>query len=167
MARQSKNPTDARETICRRLMEGESLRSICADAMMPTRSVVFRWLSEDDDFAKKYAFARDVQADTVFDDIMDIADDGRNDWMERNGKDSRGWTENGEALRRSHLRIEARKWMAAKLKPKKYGEMNKVELTGPDGGPIKTQSHLDLSNLTPEERAFLRACMEKLKAPSR
>lgn len=111
-------------TICDRIANGESLRQICDDDEMPAASTVFLWLSSDEAFSEQYARAREAQADALFDDILSIADDGRNDWMERKNADGEniGWQENGEALRRSQLRVEARKWMAGKLKPKKYGD---------------------------------------------
>lgn len=118
------------DQICERIANGESLRSICEDAGMPDKATVFRWLADDAnlDFRDQYARAREAQADAIFDDILSIADDGTNDWMEKKNEDGEniGWTENGEALRRSQLRIDARKWMAGKLRPKKYGE--KLEL---------------------------------------
>jgi hypothetical protein len=57
-------------------------------------------------------------------EILDIADDGSNDWMEKLDKDGKsvGWAVNGEAVQRSKLRVDARKWIASKLKPKKYGD---------------------------------------------
>lgn len=127
------------DVICERIALGESVRSICRDKDMPAMSTVFKWLSENEDFAKQYARAREVQADALFDEILDIADDASNDWMEKrnaNGENI-GWQENGEALRRSQLRIDARKWMAGKLRPKKYGE--KLALTDGEGGPLKVE----------------------------
>lgn len=119
-------------TICERIADGESLRSICDAEGMPATSTVFLWLTQDDAFAEQYARAREAQADALFDDILTIADDGRNDWMERKNADGQdiGWQENGEALRRSQLRIDARKWMAGKLKPKKYGDRIQTEHSG-------------------------------------
>lgn len=108
--------------ICERLANGESLKAICEDEKMPSQSTVFKWLSEQSAFSERYAHARDAQADALFDDILSIADDGRNDWMQRNFGEETRWVENGEAIRRSQLRIDARKWMASKLKPKKYGD---------------------------------------------
>ena len=118
--------------ICERIADGESLRSICDDEGMPSKSTVFKWLNEEEGFSDQYRRAREAQADTIFDDILDIADDGRNDWMEKRNADgeSIGWAENGEAMRRSHLRIEARKWMAGKLKPKKYGDKLDLNVSG-------------------------------------
>jgi hypothetical protein len=115
--------------ICERIADGESLKAICEDAEMPSKATVFKWLAENTAFSDQYARAREVQADALFDDILSIADDGRNDWMEKMSADggNMGWQENGEALRRSQLRIDARKWMAGKLRPKKYSEKLQVE----------------------------------------
>ncbi|MBF0678055.1 MAG: terminase small subunit protein [Devosia sp.] len=108
---------------------------------MPTKTTVMRWLGDETykAFRDQYTGARELQAETMADDILDIADDGRNDWMEKRNGDGEaiGWQENGEALKRSALRIEARKWLAGKLKPKKYGDRTQMELSGPDGGPVK------------------------------
>lgn len=142
-------PTDYSEDvaakICERITDGESLRAICDDDSMPARATVFKWLARHPEFVDQYAIARGEQAETLFDEILDIADDGRNDWMERKDKDGAniGWRENGEALRRSQLRVEARKWMVGKLAPKKYGEKSSVELTGKDGGAIETKDTSD------------------------
>ena len=110
--------------ICQRIAEGESLRSICARDDMPAQSTVFRWLADDEraSFRERYARAREAQADTIFDEILDIADDARNDWMLRRGDDDAGWQANGEHIQRSRLRIDARRWMAGKLRPKVYGD---------------------------------------------
>jgi hypothetical protein len=113
-------------TICERLANGESLRSICCDDEMPAQSTVFRWLADErfKAFQEQYTRAREAQADALFDEMLDIADDGSNDWMEKRDREDAniGWRENGEALRRSALRVDTRKWMAGKLKPKKYGD---------------------------------------------
>ncbi len=117
------------DTICERIADGESLRGILTTEGMPASSTVFKWLNDVPAFSEQYARAREAQADAVFDDILTIADDGRNDWMERKSADGGniGWMENGEALRRSQLRIDARKWMAGKLKPKKYSDKLQID----------------------------------------
>jgi hypothetical protein len=137
MGRPSTFSQDVADIICERIADGESLRAICGDDDMPAKSSVFKWLSEQASFSDQYARARETQADAIFDEILDIADDGSNDWMVKNTADGGaiGWRENGEALRRSALRVDARKWMAGKLRPKKYGD--KVQHTGADGeGPV-------------------------------
>ncbi|RVG88680.1 terminase small subunit protein [Sinorhizobium meliloti] len=140
-------PTDYSEelaaVICERLMGGESLRAICSDEDMPGKTTVFRWLASDPAFRDQYAKAREAQAEAMADEMLDIADNGSNDWMEKNfGEDTR-WVENGEAIRRSALRIDTRKWVAARLLPKKYGDKTQLEHTGKDGGPIETKGVSD------------------------
>lgn len=138
MARPSDYSAVVVDAICERLADGESLRAICLGDDMPDKATVFRWLAAHPEFRDQYASAREVQADSLFDEILDIADDGSNDWMERQDGEggNLGWKENGEALRRSVLRVDARKWMAGKLQPKKYGEKVVSEITGKDGAPL-------------------------------
>jgi hypothetical protein len=121
---------DIVDAICERLADGESLRSICDAEGMPHKATVFRWLRAHEEFRDRYARARETQAETLADEIIDIADDGHNDWMKRNFGEDERWVENGEAIRRSALRIDARKWVAAKLLPKKYGDRVQTEHTG-------------------------------------
>ncbi|WP_246332898.1 terminase small subunit protein [Aureimonas mangrovi] len=151
MSRPSTFTQEIADVICERIADGESLRSICSDEGMPSKSSVFKWLGEQTSFSDQYARAREAQADALFDEIVDIADDGRNDWMEKRNADGEhiGWTENGEAMRRSVLRVDARKWMAGKLRPKVYGD--KVALTGASGGAIE-HSH-SVKDLTDDELA--------------
>lgn len=111
------------DKICERLADGESLRSICLGDGMPSRSTIFLWLESSEEFRTKYARARGFQAETLVDEMQDIADDGQNDWMEKFGRDGKtlGWEFNKEAAARSKLRLEQRRWFAEKLLPKKYG----------------------------------------------
>lgn len=126
---------DVKDAVCEHIASGKSIREIAKLDGMPSMPTVFRWLTEDKLFQEQYARAREAQADTLFEEMLEIADDATNDWMERNGQDNAGWQLNGEHVQRSKLRIEARKWMAGKLRPKVYGD--KVELAGPGGGPIQ------------------------------
>ncbi|OCP36746.1 hypothetical protein [Ensifer sp. LC163] len=132
MGRPSSFSDELVDTICERIATGASLKAICEADDMPAQSTVFKWLSEKPDFSERYARAREAQADALFDEILSIADDGRNDWMEKVSAEgeSIGWRENGEAVRRSQLRVEARKWMAGKLRPKKYGEKLDLNVSG-------------------------------------
>lgn len=118
--------------ICERIANGESLRTICADEGMPGKSTVFRWLEDEKnaDMRDQYARAREAQADHFVDEILEIADNGTNDWMEKNGDGSVGYAFNGEHVQRSKLRIDARKWLAGKLRPKVYGDRVQQEHSG-------------------------------------
>lgn len=111
---------------------GETLTAICADESMPDRVTVWRWCEANEEFRNAYARARDEQVETFVDQTIDISDDARNDWMARLGDEDagEGWVANGEHIQRSRLRVDTRKWVAAKLKPKKYGERQTLEHEG-------------------------------------
>lgn len=139
MAKKTKFTQAIADAICERLSDAQSLRSICLDDDMPSQTTVFRWLSDErySAFREQYVRAREAQADAIFDEILDIADDASNDWMARRDEEdgAAGWQLNGEHVQRSRLRIDARKWMAGKLAPKKYGEKLELEHSGEIGMP--------------------------------
>lgn len=134
MPRSSEYTQDTADLICERLANGESLRAICCDVEMPAQSTVFKWLSEQPAFSKQYASAREAQADFMADEILQIADDGLNDtYIDDDGKQRT----DQDVIARSRLRVDARKWLASKMAPKKYGDKLTQEVTGANGGPVE------------------------------
>lgn len=127
------------DAICEHIADGKSLRSICLKDGMPSKTSVMRWLMENEALRDQYTRARELQADAIVDETLDIADDATNDWMESRSEDgSVGYRLNGEHIQRSKLRIDQRKWMAGKLRPKVYGD--RVAIGGSaDMDPIKTE----------------------------
>lgn len=130
MGRQSTYSPEVADAICARLSEGEPLRQICRDEAMPHWSTVYAWMRADTEFDQRIARAREVGEEAIAEETLAIADDGRNDWMERFGKDSVGYAVNGEHVQRSKLRIETRLKLLAKWNPKKYGERQQIDHTG-------------------------------------
>lgn len=133
------------EEICSRLANGESLRSICKDEHISDKATIMVWLFKDDEiyrtFHDQYAQARRMQAEAMVDECLDIADDSTNDYMTRLNKDGEEHEVlNSEHIQRSKLRLDARKWVASKLLPKKYGDFQRNEISGPDGEAIKTDN---------------------------
>ena len=106
--RPSKYSEELADAICTRLAQGESMRSVCRDEDMPVMQTMWRWIREKAEFSEQYARAKQESADAIIEDILDIADEG-------------------EDVARDRLRIDARKWVASKLKPKKYGDTTKLE----------------------------------------
>lgn len=142
------------DEICERLSRGESLRAITGadrDDFMPGQTTVYRWLDENEEFRKQYARARELQADHYAEEIVDIAD-GRDDWKPTADEAAQAIVRDPQ---RDRLRIDARKWVASKLAPKKYGD--KIAHVGgsADDEPIKTK--LDLSGMTNEQLQALAA----------
>jgi hypothetical protein len=135
LGRPSSFTQEVADLICDGLAEGYSLRKICREESMPNISTVCRWLATNEDFRKQYAHAREVQADTLFDETLDIADDGRNDtYLDEDGNPRT----NHDVIARSKLRVETRKWMAGKLKPKVYGDKIDVDHGVQKDNPLLT-----------------------------
>lgn len=122
--------------ICDELADGKSLRAICREEGMPNRSTVNNWLLKYPTFYGQYVKARDVQADNMFDEILDIADLNSSDYRcDEYGNEK----PDHEHIARSRLRIDTRKWYLSKVLPKKYGERQKEqeETTEIPGGLFK------------------------------
>lgn len=121
-------------SICAEIIDGKSLRTICKMDGMPSRRNVMFWLTQYAEFKELYDRACMERAEAYVEEIMDIADDGSNDWMENNDPENPGYRLNGEHVQRSRVRIDTRKWYATKVKPKKYGD--KVEATHEAGDSL-------------------------------
>jgi hypothetical protein len=142
-----KNPVGAPTTynthiatvICIRIAEGESLKQILRTEGMPVQSAVYEWLLRHPEFAEKYTRAREEQADTLADEIIAIADESPEtvEVRDKEGNVIDIKIDSGYVGYQKQ-RIEARKWTAMKLKPKKYGD--RVAVEGVEGGAaIKTE----------------------------
>lgn len=104
--------------MCELIGGGLSLKEVCELPGMPGRTTAYKWLALHDDFANMYARGREERADLIADEVITIAD-----------------TDPDPA--RARVRIDARKWWAAKVNPRKYADKTQTELTGKDGGPVE------------------------------
>lgn len=105
------------DRICERMAEGESLRAICKTKDYPAKRTVMRWVAKDEKLAAQYADAQNLRAEHYFDEIIDIADSKSDP-------------------QKTRVQIDARKWVLARMNPKKYGDRFTQELTGEGGGPV-------------------------------
>jgi hypothetical protein len=120
--RRSDYSADIAATICDRLADGESLRSICASEGMPHKATVLRWIGRHAEFRDEYALAHEEQAEQLLADAVRIADDSSRDYVKKTGADGKvTWVVDYENIRRDRLRINTRFRIAALLAPKKYG----------------------------------------------
>ena len=117
------------DIICERIATSSSgIHVICKEKEMPSPSTIFKWLGEQKTFSDKYARAREAQAEFLADEIIEIADDTSKDTLI---SDEGNEYANSEWINRSRLRVDARKWKASKLAPKKYGD--KLDISSEDG----------------------------------
>lgn len=140
MGRPSDFTQEIADAICERIADGESLRSICQGYGMPNRITVFRWLNdpERESFRNQYARAREEQAEFYAESIVDISDEVEVEATYQGEEVKLDLS--SAAIARNRLRVDARKWYASKLAPKKFGDFKAVELTGADGGPVLIQA---------------------------
>lgn len=140
MARKKHLPTPAQDklraigidAICERVAACVPLRHIASDAGVGFAQLA-KYLSHPA-HAEQYARAREAQADTMADELLSIADDGTRDrYIDQDGVERI----DQDVIARSRLRVDARKWLASKMAPKRYGERVQQEITGRDGGAIE------------------------------
>jgi len=96
--------------VCEQIALGYSLRTVCKSDEMPGIATVFTWLRENIDFQEQYMRACEERTEAMSEDILDIADDA-------------------EDVQKARLQVETRKWLMAKMKPKKYGDKMAVDNT--------------------------------------
>ena len=124
------------EEICRRLMGRESLLAICKTEGMPAHSTILSWsVKESHPFAEKYKQARIIGYLALAEELLEIADDGSNDYIEHAKENGVQVVVDHDHIARSRLRVETRKWVLAKMLPKVYGE--KLQLQGDEKAPIQ------------------------------
>lgn len=102
---------DVGDEICFQIIDGKSLRSICAQEGMPILRTLMRWVESSDEFRQQYAQARVIQADIKFDDLKDLAK-----------------TATPEDIQCVKLQIDTAKWELSKTLPKKYGDKIDIEM---------------------------------------
>ena len=107
MGRPSDYTTEIAEKICEEIAEGKHLVMICAEDWSPAERTVYQWLNRRPEFAQMYAHARERQQETFAAQVILIAD-----------------TESDTAKARNMM--DARKWYASKVAPKKWGD--KIEI---------------------------------------
>ena len=116
------------QEICKQIACGSPLTKICKQEGFPSHPTVYKWLNDHSEFLRWYAHARELQAETMVDKILELGDS--------NGTVDRG-------------RLAALTWAAEKLSPRKYG--TKVQLGGdPTGTPVVTASVNASAQIDPE-----------------
>ena len=88
----------------------------------PTASTVYVWLDRNPEFAERYARAREAATEDMLEEIFEIADNPEIDVQDK------------------RVRIDTRKWAMGKLKPKKYGDKQTVDVGNKEGETLKVET---------------------------
>lgn len=103
------------------LAVGRSLTDICKEEWSPPMITVLKWLRIVPGFRDAYKAARELQAEAMFEEMMEIADGAGDDMVQVN---------------KAKLRVDTRRWALARMSPKSFGDKVQQEVTGADGGPV-------------------------------
>ncbi|EPU3084371.1 DNA-binding protein [Escherichia coli] len=117
--------------ICELVADGQSINKISKMPGMPNRSTILKWFRDVPDFSAMYARAKEIGFEVLADEIIDLADAEEN--MDK------------DQLRRHQLMIDTRKWLLAKLQPRKYGERVTQEIVGDGNGPVQIEQHTQMT----------------------
>ena len=128
--------------ICHDIAIGHTVAQAARNAGIAPKTI-FAWRLQHADFGELYARAKAAQMDYFAEELIEIADDGSNEWIEREGKPA---LLNREHVQRSQLRVDTRKWLMSKLAAQQYRD--RQELTGPGGTPLFDR----LMNMTDAQR---------------
>lgn len=108
---------------------GRSLTSICRDSDMPSLKTVYNWLNENhpsyqEDFLNSYKIARELQLDSIYGRILEIADDDSKIIFSKEAEKKLGRPLikkiKRSVLSRQKIQIQSLKWLASRLQPRKY-----------------------------------------------
>ncbi len=147
---------DKFDYVIEQMYEGRSARSVFKHeepsdaALAPAERSFYKWLSDSrlnatHDLANRYDTAQLGRSYRIFDEMLEIADDGTNDWMESvDGAGGVLYKLNGEHVQRSRLRIDTRKWVLGRMHPKKFADRpEKHEETGRTREIVEVELHPD------------------------
>lgn len=143
MARPSDYTPELADIICERLANGEPLAKICRDDDMPGYSTVRRWESDKPEFQALSLRARMDGTHFLADDSIRIADDTEIDPQHK------------------RIMVDTRLRLIGKWNRKDYGDKNTTELTGADGGPVRTEAVVDWSGVPSDA---IQAVLDAVKA---
>lgn len=121
--------------ICQSIAEGKSLRSVCLMEGMPHISTVLDWVNRRPEFAEQYAHAREARADMLVEDMLHIADTPQEGVVTKETEKGTFVT-TGDMIEHRRLQVDARKWNAARMAPKKYGDKSETTHKGDAMAPV-------------------------------
>lgn len=157
-------PSKYSKYVCDKICElisttSNGLVTICKSDDMPSIRTVLNWLNDplNEEFVRNYTRARELQADVLADEIISLSDSERRTTTINSGGEFGGNKSESDNPQRTRLQIDARKWKASKLAPKKYGD--RLDVT--TKGEAFTNKY-DLSKLTTDELLKLNDINTKL-----
>lgn len=133
LGRPSDYTEEQADSICEHIAGGKSLVSWCNPEGRPNYTTVMRWLQSFEDFRNKYARAREAQADFLAEEIVSISDTPVKGFKTKTNEKGEIEITESDMIEHRRLQVDARKWYASKLAPKKYGDKTETTHKGSVG----------------------------------
>ena len=116
MARPTKYSEKLEDRMLEEIASGRSVISLCREEdWTPNADTWYRWMYKIDGLSDRYTRAKAISSEFHADQILAIADEADN-----------------QTFQVARLQIDARKWVASKLVPNKYGEKSQIDHTSSD-----------------------------------
>ena len=116
MARPTKYSEKLEDRMLEEIASGRSVISLCREEeWTPNADTWYRWMYKIDGLSDRYTRAKAISSEFHADQILAIADEADN-----------------QSFQVARLQIDARKWVASKLVPNKYGEKSQIDHTSSD-----------------------------------
>lgn len=141
--RPSKRTDEVIQRILDGLSAGTPLTVICDAEDMPGITTVWEWQKGDEALSEAIARAREAGWDRIAMDALAIADGSDRDTIAFERAGQMVEIPDKEWILRTKLRVETRLKLLAKWDPKRYGDKVTQEITGKDGGPVRTSHQID------------------------
>lgn len=148
---------DSIDEFCGYVCKGGHMAKFCEERGLKYTTMQ-EWIWKNPDRTARYERAREERADYLFDEIVAIADESCVE-TKYEGEEIK-LVLDATAIARNRLRVDTRKWAAAKLRPRTYGDKTVTELTGANGGPMQVAS-VSLTGLSDAELEQMKLLMSK------
>lgn len=136
MGRRSTYDPSMADAIIEWISEGKPLREFCRQPNSPAWRTVYDWMDANSDFAARFARARDMGADAIAEEALEIANTPLEGVRRETGGKDGDKNVYEDMLGHRKLQVETRLKLLAKWNPKKYGDKIDHTLAGPNGGPV-------------------------------
>jgi len=131
--RPTKYNKEMMDEILFRMSEGTPLRAICREEGKPSWRTIYDWLEKDAELSTRFARARELGGDAIFEETLEIADSPNFGIKEVIGKDGSVITRE-DMLGHRKLQVETRFKLLSKWNPKKYGD--RTIMSGDKENPV-------------------------------
>lgn len=116
MARPTKYSQKLEDRMLEEIASGRSVISLCREEdWTPNADTWYRWMYKIEGLSDRYTRAKAISSEYHADQILAIADEADN-----------------QSFQVARLQIDARKWVASKLVPNKYGDKSQIDHTSSD-----------------------------------